>query len=127
MKITTQRQAEIIAQACKENGLDGHIKWISGRRDALTRAEETALDNKNYMKEEKPFPVKNSYMYCDSLDMCFFVLDTMATLTYSGRTHANVPDMKDGKIIKAFETAEKVLLRMQELATEEEEKEGKGE
>ena len=121
--ITGEKQAEIIAQACKENGLDGHIKWIRWKKDAGTRAEQMARDNKVYLEGTRPFPVKNSYMYCDSLDMCFFfLLGTKATLTYSGRTNAGLPDIKDGKIIKAFEAAQKVLDRMEKLATEEEER-----
>ena len=68
--MTNEKQAELIAIACKESGLDGHIKWIDRSSDAHTWAERIA--NGIRLRNGKRLPVKNSYMYCDTLDMCFF-------------------------------------------------------
>ena len=113
--MTPKKQAELIHTACVESGLDGHIKWIEQHKDAHTAAERLADTSRNY----RVLPVKNSYMYCDSLDMCFFYSrHNNASLAYSGCTLYASTDIKDGKIIKAFELATKVLARMQELAEE---------
>ena len=40
--MTNEKQAELIAIACKESGLDGHIKWIERSSDAHTYAERIA-------------------------------------------------------------------------------------
>lgn len=66
--MTEQRQAELIAAACKEAGLDGHIRWIESKKQADTWAEKIAMR----FKGSNSLPVKNSYMYCDTLDMRFF-------------------------------------------------------
>lgn len=114
--MTKERQAELIHDACVELGLDGHIKWIEKHRDAYTEAERLA-DSARY---GDALPVKNSYMFCDSLDMCFFYdRGNHASIAYSGRTFHGASDIKDGNIIKAFELAAKVLARMQELADAE--------
>lgn len=34
--MTAQKQAELIAAACKKAGLDGHIKWIEEKAHAQT-------------------------------------------------------------------------------------------
>ena len=41
--MTEQRQAELIAAACKEAGLDGHIRWIESKKQADTWAEKIAM------------------------------------------------------------------------------------
>lgn len=68
--MTEKQQAELIATACKEVGLDGHIKWIEKKAHAQTWAERIAERFRN----GRELPVKNSYMYCDTLDMFFFTM-----------------------------------------------------
>ena len=41
--ISAERQAELIAQACKRVGLDGHIRWIEQKKDAATWSERIAM------------------------------------------------------------------------------------
>lgn len=67
--MTKQRQAELISAACKETGLDGHIRWIETQKQADTWAEKIAM---RFKDKGSSLPVKNSFMYCDTLDMCFF-------------------------------------------------------
>ena len=51
---------------CRELGYDGHIKTIQYKKDALTYAEKIAI------MFGVPKAVKNSYMYLDSVDFCFY-------------------------------------------------------
>lgn len=113
--MTRERQAELIAAACKEAGLDAHIKWIERKKDALTRAEQIAA----CFKGEAPLPVKNSYMFCETLDMCFFYTQTgEPQFSFSGYARLNRPDITEGKLIEAFRKADAVLQAMKRLAEE---------
>ena len=110
-----ENQAKLIVDACKKAGLDGHIHWIDKKKEAGTWSEKIAMRFKN----KESLPVKNSYMMCDSLDMCFFYNENgEATMTYSGYTNAGRPDISDGKLVQAFTKANQVLNYMQELMDE---------
>lgn len=116
--MTAKQRAELIYEACKENNLDGHITWIEGRRRAQTWAERIAVR----FKGSDPLPVKNSYMYCDTLDMCFFYNEHgTASMAYAGYVTTSSSDITEGKLVKAFQTAEAVLKTMKRLAEEVEE------
>lgn len=111
IELLATKQAENIQLACLENDLGGSITWFSAKRKPHTEAEKIASKHKS-----KPnFPSKVSFMYCDELDMCFFY-DTSgnACVTYSGIARAGSGDIREG-LVKAFQIAEKVLDRMQEL------------
>lgn len=113
--MTGKRQAELIATACKEAGLDGHIKWIEKKAHAQTWAERIAERFRN----GRELPVKNSYMYCDTLDMCFFYNEAGTPyMTYAGYVTADSKDILDGTILEAFRRARQVLSTMKELAEE---------
>lgn len=113
--MTTERQAELIALACKEAGLDGHIKWIDGRKQANTWAEKIAIR----FKGDGPLPVKNSYMYCDTLDMCFFYNEAGTPfMTYAGYVTEESRDIIEDKLLEAFRRARQVLNTMKELEKE---------
>lgn len=58
---------EAMHDSCRELGLDGHIKTIEHKKDCYTYAEEIACNFK-----DKPFQVKNSYMFLDGVDFCFY-------------------------------------------------------
>jgi hypothetical protein len=114
--MTVEKQAEKIAAACKETGLDGHIKWIDSRKQANTWAEKIAERFRN----RRQLPVKNSYMFCDTLDMCFFYSkEGQPIVTYAGYATPDSPDINCGKLAEAFGKAEQVLNAMRKLAEEE--------
>ena len=117
MRLSVEKQAEIIAWACQMDGLDGHIKWIERNFDCETWAEKIA----NRFRKKK-FPVKNSYMYCDTLDMCFFFEPTsgLACMSYAGYAYADSRDVKENLKV-AFSKADHILTMMQERAKREEE------
>ena len=116
--MTREQQAENIHQACREAGLDGHVKWIERKTQAGTWAEKIAVQ----FKERDPLPVKNSYMYCNTLDMCFFYgQGDTPSMAYAGQVSVDNTDIKEGKLLEAFKKARQVLGTMKELAAKQEE------
>lgn len=116
--MTDKQQARAIAKACNEAGVDSHIKWHNCAADLHTWAERISG---RFRDGRQPRPVKNSYMYCDTLDMCFFYggpSGDIPYMTYAGYVTAGSPDITEGKLAKAFQTAEAVLKTMKRLAEE---------
>lgn len=116
MGMTVDKQAELIHKACRECGLDGHVKWIETRKDTQTWAEKIA----ERFRQNRNIPVKNSYMYCDQLDMCFFYTAwDLPVVTYAGFAGVNDKDITEGQLEQAFRKAREVLEAMRRLAAEE--------
>ena len=114
--MTKEQRAQNIQQACREYGIEGHIEWIK-RKQKLPWQKRTAL-TLNY-EERGAFPVKNCYMFCDTLDMCFFYdSEDVPYMTYSGYASIYGNDITKGTLIKSFEVAKQILNRMEELAEE---------
>lgn len=116
--MTGEKQAQLIERAFKEAGLDCHITWHNRKSDAYTWAERISI---RFFESGQPRPVKNSYMYCDTLDMCFFYGGTAGDvpyMTYAGYVNAGSPDIMQGKLVKAFQTANTVLQNMGRLMEE---------
>lgn len=75
------------ARAC---GFDGHIKTIEYKNQCFTRAEQIAES-----RVSRPFPVKNSYLYCDTLDTCFyFDSENNPCCAFAGCVRYNSGDFK---------------------------------
>lgn len=67
----------------------------------------------------RQLPVKNSYMYCDTLDMSFFYGETGTPyMTYAGYVTTDSKDIAEEKLLEAFRKAGAVLEAMKELAEE---------
>ena len=110
--LSPEKQAQILHQVCREMELDGHIKTLNKKSDAHMWTEQRAVQCGGLC-----VPVKNSYMYCNALDMCFFFdKGGNASLAYSGVTNVSNTDITRGDLVRAFEFAAKILARMQELA-----------
>ena len=118
--MTDKQQARAITKACIEAGLESHITWHKSAADLRTWAER--ISNR-FRDGRQPRPVKNSYMYCDTLDVCFFYggpsHDT-PYMTYAGYVTAGSPDITEGKLSEAFKKAGAVLRAMKRLAEEAE-------
>lgn len=113
--MTDKQQAAFIAMACKEAGLDTHVRWIEKKSQAQTWAERIAIR----FKGRGHLPVKNSYMYCDTLDVCFFYSDGRTpTIAYAGYATAGSPDITEGRLVEAFKKADTVLRAMKRLSEE---------
>lgn len=95
--------------ACRELGLDGHIKEIRFKKDASTYAERIIFQFK-----KPPLAVKNSYLYLDGVDFCFFENRGECDFTISGYIHGNDKlDIKSA-IEKALKLCELTTLKMAE-------------
>ena len=117
-KINNERKAEMIHDACRRLDLDGHITWIGYKKDAVKLPEKIAVSWNSL-----PLPVKNSLMYCEALDMCFFYTDNnIATVAYSGYATLRRDLGNEDKLISAFQKAKEILKFMQELMDAEMEK-----
>ena len=68
---------------CRELGYDGHIKTIQYKKDAHTYAEKIAI------QFGIPKAVKNSYMYLDKVDFCFFQNGNNVDFAISGVVSGN--------------------------------------
>ena len=114
--LSTDRQEAIIEKACKLANLGSHIKRITSRKDAATWAEKIAVQH----QRRKIMPVKSSYMYCDTLDMCFYFLHGHTpAIAYAGYAVVFSKDASGG-LAHAFAKANEVLRYMAELMNMEE-------
>ena len=116
MTITSKRQAELLSMACEIAGLNTHIEWIEKKTHARTWAEKIAVR----FRFEGTFPVKNTYLYCDTLDMCFFYNEAgTPCVTYAGCASVGSKDFTEERLTKAFKRAQELLNIMKELAEKE--------
>ena len=116
--MTDKQQARAITKACIEVGLESHITWHKSAADLHTWAERISG---RFREGRQPRPVKNSYIYCDTLDVCFFYGGPSCNtpyMTYAGYVTAGSPDITEGKLAEAFKKADTVLRAMKRLAEE---------
>ncbi len=115
--MTAEREAELIAKAVKEVGLDTHIRWIDTHKQAGKTWAERIMER---FRDRRRLPVKNSYMFCDTLDMCFaYTPNGTPVMTYAGCASAGCVDITEGKLAEAFCKADIILRAMKRLAEEE--------
>lgn len=82
---------------CKILGYDSHIKIIKKKSEAYTYAEKIAT------RFELPIAVKNSYMYLDGVDFCFYQNGNDVNFAISGNIRANDKLKIEKAISKALE------------------------
>ena len=98
--------------SCRELGLDGHIKTIEYKKDCHTYAEKIVGNFK-----DRPFQVKNSYMFLDGVDFCFYNYKNEVNFAISGCIAGN----DKLEIVKAIDKALSLCaLCEQKLAKENE-------
>lgn len=113
--IEIMKISDILYRAAREANLDGHIKIIENKKDEHTYAEKIAGRFRS-----GHLPVKNSYMFCDALDMCFFVTkDLTPTFAYAGYSAINHIDVAEDKLLKAFSKAKELLQIIDRMIKEE--------
>lgn len=69
--------------ACRELGYDRHIKYIPNKKIAYTYAEKIAI------QFGIPKKVKNSYMFLDGVDFCFYQNGNDVDFAISGNVRGN--------------------------------------
>lgn len=72
---------ECLIKALKSFGLGTHLKEIKYKKDAYTYAEKIAEVHE--LNKKDVLFVKNSYMYLDSFDFCFFYSKNRNEYAYS--------------------------------------------
>lgn len=65
--MNNEERHDALHDAARMCGLDGHVKVITYKNECCTRAEQIAE-----AEMARPFPVKNSYLYCGTVDACFY-------------------------------------------------------
>ena len=83
---------------CRELGYDSHLKTIEHKKDCYTYAEEIVCNFK-----DKPFQVKNSYMFLDGVDFCFYQYGEDVNFAISGYIARNDKLDVQNAIKKALE------------------------
>lgn len=66
-RLTIEQERDALYNAARRVGLDAHITYMERKGDAQTYAEKLMLNS-----YRKGMPYKTSYLYCDTLDACFF-------------------------------------------------------
>ena len=102
MSMTYEQQSEILRQAASASGMDGHISEHAG-----TAAERVML----LFGGTKRQPRKNSYLYCNSVDACFYITDNNALCTFTAKWCVGSNDIN--KLADAGRMIKKMLLEMQ--------------
>ncbi len=105
-----EKQVNALTKSAKRCGLDSHITFADKKSDC-----DCTWANK-IMKRwyRKLIPFKNSYMHCESMDMCFFFDEYNEPMyTYAGYAELS-RDAKEEKIVKAFRKANLMLQYMKD-------------
>lgn len=66
-RLTIEQERDALYNAARVVGLDAHVAYMERKGDAHTYAEKLMLNS-----YRKGMPYKSSYLYCDTLDVCFF-------------------------------------------------------
>lgn len=103
--LTKEQQEILLHDAARISGMDGHVQ--SSGCTAAERVMQMFGGNRNT-------PRKMSYLYCDSVDACFYYCNDKACCTFTARWFSGAKDLErlgdSGTLIK------KMLDNMQGLA-----------
>jgi hypothetical protein len=110
MKYSLEVRAMLLEKAMGKCKLDSHVRNLEYKKDASTWAERIATR----FHVKGGLPVKNTYMHCNTLDMCFFYdISMVPTVTYAGYMQDRAKDTL--ALPQAFEKAAEVLGTMWEV------------
>ena len=100
MAVNAITKTNILEQACKECGLDRHIKVLELKCHATTLPEKRANEHR---KMHTKMPIKSTFMYCDGLDMIFFFdKQNRACVSFYGWARNDSRDLKEKKLQEAI-------------------------
>ena len=106
-------QAELLHDAARLSGMDGHIQNCGH-----TCAERVM----QMLGGKRNTPRKTSYLYLDSVDACFYYQNDVANVTFSARWFESSADLQEDKIIYAIGLIKEMLKTMNALYKAEQEK-----
>lgn len=112
-RLTHDQEQEALYNAARSANLDAHIKYMERKSDAHTLAEKLMLNS-----YRRGMPYKASYLYCDTLDVCFyFDHDGRACVTISAGWRYGAKDLG-----QPVETALSYIRTMLKAMTDEADK-----
>lgn len=82
--LTDEQQATILHDAATAIGMGGHVQ--TGGNTAAERVMQMFGGKRNT-------PRKMSYLYCDSVDACFYFQNDIAYCTFTAKWHAGARDL----------------------------------
>jgi hypothetical protein len=93
-RLTIEQERDALYNAARKTGMDAHIEYMERKSDAHTYAEKLMLN-----AYRKGMPYKSSYLYCDTVDACFyFDHDGRACVSFSAQWCNGAKDL--GKPIR---------------------------
>ncbi len=110
MKLTNEKKIQILHDSARQCDLDSHITVCEKKSDIQTQAE-MMMGNMSFVKN----PHKNSYLYFDSVDACFYIEREKACVTFTARWDVDSKDLSINRMEKALITINKMLRTMQDM------------
>lgn len=114
MKLTQEQKIKILHDSARQCDLDSHITICDKKSDLQTNAE-IMMGNMSHFKN----PHKNSYLFFDSVDACFYIERETACVTFTARWGVGSKDLSIGKMEKALISINKMLETMQVMINQE--------
>lgn len=110
MKLTLEQKIQIIHDSARECNLDGHVVVVEKKSELHTLAEK----GMGMFSWYKNMPHKNSYLYFDSVDACFYISKTdRACVVFSAKWNFGSKDLSISRFQKALISINKMLEAMQ--------------
>ncbi len=104
MRLTNEQKIKILHDSARKCNLDSHVTIREKKIDLQTHAEKM-MGNMSHVKN----PHKNSYLYFDSVDACFYIERETACVTFTARWGVGSKDLSISKIEKALISINKML------------------
>lgn len=106
--LTTDQQKRLLRDAARLSGLDSNVRDGS----LQTLAEEAMV----MFGGSKKTPRKNSYLWCDNVDACFYYQQDEACVTFTAKWYPDSKDLDEAKIQNAIGHIKAMLDNMEMLA-----------
>jgi hypothetical protein len=107
--LTREERSQIIHDSCRECNLDSYITTCEKSSDLITVAQKI-MGWTGFIKNN---PHKNSYLYFDSVDACFYINDSDEPwVTFGAKWSVGANDLSLSKFAKAITIINKMLETM---------------
>lgn len=115
MQLTLDQKVKIIHDSARECNLDCHVEIAEKKSELYTLAEK----GMGMFGWYKNMPHKNSYLYFDSVDACFYISESdQACVVFSAKWNVGSKDLSIGRFEKALIVINKMLETMQSKINE---------
>lgn len=115
MKLSFEEQEKIIEDAADACKMDVRISHMARKADLHTAAEKL-MGQRAFLKGK---PYKQSYLWCDAVDICFFFSDqyeATACATFTALWSVGIKDLTTSAAVNAVRKVEDMLALMQKKA-----------